>query len=460
MIYWGYLFLGSSMIIAHDAIGYQDSGALLKQHGWIGFFKTGPHREPFYILLISLSMRIADFLRIPYPYVQKAIQILFLVITQLLTLRLAKSLRINNAIAALTILYLGFSPALVNSTFSLFSEIATYPFVLAIILVSALAFKKVQSTFSAQIIILGLFWGALFTVSALTKVIFAYIVFVLLIPYLSLLFLGVTRKKYQQSLNALIFMVMVMLIFYPSLHFYKSLNKHFNGHYRLTDERGINMLYGATILRTEENGFSKLPMVLSTIPGWGVCESIYGRKRCFEWFQTGDAIVAPKKNEVYAKNWTEEQRNDFLFAELKERIMRHPLQYVLFISLEYWKTFFWESTKVGYVIYPGWLDHLFNTVVLKNALRLLMAFLTFVAFTDFTLETIRKVSLSGRIDPQESEKITIHVFMLLMIVSLTLLYSLFYILTRYIFPIVPLYLVMIGCFFHKRIFPNAAKSSA
>ncbi len=460
MMYWTYLFFASNMQIAHDAIGYQGLGALLKQQGWVGFFKTGPHREPFYVLLISLSMHVADFLHISYAYPQKIIQIFFLFITQLLTLKLARKLQINNVITALIILYIGLSPALVNSAFSLFSEIASYPFVPAIILVSASAFKKVQLKFSTQIIILGLLLGVLFTLVTFIKAIFEYIFFIFLVPYLSLLFLGIIQKKYQQSINALILIAMAGLIFYPSLHFYKSLNKHFNGHFSLTDSRGPHMLYGATILRTEKNGFKKLPIVLSTIPGWGVCQSLYGREKCFEWFQTGDGIAAQKKNEVYSKNFTRNQVNDFLLDESKRQILSNPLQYALFIFLEYWKTFFWESTKVGYVIYPGWLDHLFNTVVFKNALRLFMAFLTFAAFTDFTFETIRKFSLLRRIDSQESEKITIHLFMFLMIVSLTLLYSLFYILTRYIFPIVPLYLIIIGYFFHKRSLPKVFKNAA
>jgi len=130
-LYWLYLFLASQMEIAMDASGYEILGSRIYQQGWDEYFRTGPNREPLYPFVISLAMRIGDFFSWPYPAVQKTFQILMLGFSQLLALRILRTLKVNQIVRAFVILYLGFSPALVNSAFSLFSEILTYPLMLS-----------------------------------------------------------------------------------------------------------------------------------------------------------------------------------------------------------------------------------------------------------------------------------------------------------------------------------------
>jgi len=48
VIYWIYLVLNTRMIIEYDAIAYESLGKMLAQQGWVEFFRSGPHREPFY----------------------------------------------------------------------------------------------------------------------------------------------------------------------------------------------------------------------------------------------------------------------------------------------------------------------------------------------------------------------------------------------------------------------------
>ena len=144
-IYWIYLLFTSRMTIVYDAAVYEQLGAMLYHSGWIEFFKTGPHNEPVYPLLIAFSMRIADSFLIPYLTVQTCFQILILFSTQLLTLFILKRLQMSRGVKALTILYMGISPALVNATFSLFSEIATYPFILGIIIAGVKGWESILS---------------------------------------------------------------------------------------------------------------------------------------------------------------------------------------------------------------------------------------------------------------------------------------------------------------------------
>ena len=66
LCYWIYLACTTTMYISCDAIGYQGLGQLLKEKGFIAYFKTGPNREPIYPLLVALSMHWASFTGIAY----------------------------------------------------------------------------------------------------------------------------------------------------------------------------------------------------------------------------------------------------------------------------------------------------------------------------------------------------------------------------------------------------------
>ena len=73
LAYWGYLIFSSSMQISWDAIGYEKLGLIIYEKGWKEFFITGPHREPLYPFVISLSMGIADYFSVSYQLIQKIV---------------------------------------------------------------------------------------------------------------------------------------------------------------------------------------------------------------------------------------------------------------------------------------------------------------------------------------------------------------------------------------------------
>ena len=82
-LYWIYLVFTSRMTIAFDAIDYESLGKMLAEKGWIEFFRTGPHREPFYPALIAVCMRLGNFFGLSYQLIQVLIQFLILFLTQI-----------------------------------------------------------------------------------------------------------------------------------------------------------------------------------------------------------------------------------------------------------------------------------------------------------------------------------------------------------------------------------------
>ena len=62
----------------------------------------------------------------------------------------------------------------------------------------------------------------------------------------------------------------------------------------------------------------------------------------------------------------------------KDIILREPVQYSFFTLLEGFKTFFWESTKIGFVTYPRWLSSIFANTLFKGALRLVLSLFSMI----------------------------------------------------------------------------------
>ena len=119
-----------------------------------------------------------------------------------MALKLLKKLTINNTIIALTILYIGVSPTLVNSAFSLFSEIATYPLILGIICVAVKAWQSIlQENSTLKLAFLGLALGILFILITSVKAIFEFLLPILLLPYLILIIRSFTQKNKNNTIN-------------------------------------------------------------------------------------------------------------------------------------------------------------------------------------------------------------------------------------------------------------------
>lgn len=450
IVYWIYLLFTARVGVVFDAINYEDLGRMIYHEGWVKYFETGPNREPLYPFLIAISMRIADIFSVSYLYIQKFIQIIILLVTQVLTLKLLRKLEIDSKIIALTILYIGFSPAIVNSAFSLFSEIATYPLILGIIYVAVKAWRSIlQGNSCLKLTFLGLFLGVLFILITSTKAIFEFIFPILLLPYLVFIIRAFTQKDKKILTRSTVYILAALLSFGSFLHFFKSMNQKHNGTYAFAN-RGAWMLYGTVERRTIKMTPKKVLAAISMVPGDGVCIALFGKKECDYWTFNKTMELGVKKSGEIASSGTLPHKIDSKLIELsKQEILNNPIQYGFFHLLEGARMFFWESTQIGFVTYPAWLTKLFTFTPFKNTLRLIIGCFTIASFFYLFLFIFQNKNLLLDTENRRSEKLQICFFAFLIIIFFIQLYSFFCILTRYSFPIVPLYILSMAFLIQK-----------
>src|SRR5262245_4838131 len=71
LCYWVYLYFTTKMMVVFDSVGYENAGRLIFEKGWREYFVTGPEREPVYIFLIALSMKLGQIFGLHYQHFQK-----------------------------------------------------------------------------------------------------------------------------------------------------------------------------------------------------------------------------------------------------------------------------------------------------------------------------------------------------------------------------------------------------
>lgn len=445
IFYWIYLALNSKMAISCDAIEYEYLGRTIFQKGWMEYFKTGPNNEPFYPALIAFSMWIARISGASYQSIQILLQLSILFLTQILTLGILRLLKISNLLCALTILYLGISPAIVNSAFSLFSEIITYPLILVIVLLSYRSWLSFAGS-RRRVILLAIITGLLFAAMILIKGIFE-----LITPVFFLLFLlyALSTRNRKLIVNALIYLVVFFMVFYSLVNSYKSINKVLNGSFVITN-RGDWALYGNTARRMEPLTGERFLTALAYTPGENVCKSVFGEEKCRFWsFWVSDKFGRQKENELRAANMPTKAVHNSLILLSMQKALDNPGQYILLTALEGAKMFFWESTKIGFVAYPAGLEKLFNWTPFKDGLRLAVSLLTLLAF--FYLAALLWLERKNILKKDAAPLFLFLCF--LFILSYIISYALFMIVTRYALPITPLYLIIISYVLQKRCFP-------
>ena len=457
LAYWVYLAFSSSMLIDSDAQTYQKLGAFLSQEGWKAYFQTGPHREPLYPLLIAFSLRLSELCALSYEKTQVIIQIGILFLTQLLIYRVLKKLQVPNALAVGTLFYFGISPAIINSTFSLFSEIITYPFILVTVGIAAESWKALLKNRRSQSLGYGALLGINLTVLMFSKDIFELITPIFLLPFIYLFLRSLAFKNKTLVIQTSLFLITIVLIFYPPILAYKHANQTYNGKFTFTN-RGAWALYGNTARRMVPANRHQYLTALAYVPGEGVCHSLLGKENCFFW----SAISSDNFGHTMLKEWedvgiTPREIDELFIAFTKAEIASNPFQYTFFATLEGVKMFFWESTRIGWVNYPGWLQTIFDIRLFNNGLRFLTAVATMsgLGFLVYWVGRKRRLIL----EPEKGADTIYLFFLLYFIFAYTVAHSFFFILTRYAFPIVPLYLIAIA-YTLKNKFPAIDRRSA
>lgn len=443
-IYWIYLLFTSQMSIVYDAFTFQNLGKLLYHSGWIEFFKTGPNNEPVFPLLIAFSMRVADFFSISYQKIQTCLHILILFSSQLLTLAILRQIKISRSIEFIIILYMGISPAIVNAAFSLWSEIATFPLILGIILISVKSWEFILSNNYKRVILWGVCLAFAFIITTSIKALFEYIFIIFMAPYLFLMIKSIIKKERKILIGTLLFFLTTLVPFHAYLFSYKSLNQKYNGHFIFTD-RGPYLVYGNAVKRSEPLTLKRFLSGLAFVPGDGVCYKFFDKNECDFWsIFTSERYGSSKLGELKNNSVPNSEIDPILINLAKQEILEKPLQQSLLILVESFKMLFWESTLVGFVSYPPWLQKLFEFTPFKNVLRFLLFLITFISAMYTLRYTLRNKDQLFRLQGPRNKETHILFFILVFIISYTGWYSLFTINTRYASPIASLYLIMIA----------------
>ena len=464
LFYWTYLFFHTQMTFGADADCYRYLADKIHQHGWITFLREGPDREPFYLWLVSASMGIADYFHVAFRVVQKIFQVLILLLSQYMLYQILLRLKVGRVLAALTLFYFGFSPAIVNSTFSLYSEIAAYPFVLGMIYFGYLSWRDIHVGTLSKV----MWWGILISLSfmgaAFVKAIFQYIFLIYLIPYGYVVLYSLIKKDKGVFVKAFIFIIVSSSMLVSSVISYRFLNKYYNGTFDFTNRYDVN-LFGTIAKRVDHLSPQLMMAHLASVPGTGVCRAFFSEENCkycefFGMDQYRAAILPELLRNRSITDGEDRKRATLSFAF--EKISENPLQYFFLTAIESLKMAFWESTQIGFVLYPHFLKQLFNSMPIKNGIRLLVSLLTYFSLFYIIGQLYRWRSKLRDFKSDEVAGIQIGFFVLLIIVPFTGFYALFPILTRFALPIAALYLFCIaftaqGLTFGKKLHKKPAQ---
>ncbi len=436
--YWTYLSLATKMILAFDAIGYQELGKLLYTDGWIAYFKTGPNREPLYPFLISIAMHLEQVTGWAYVQFMAIFGMVLMFLTQLLTYLILRHLKVREGICALVLAYLAVSPALNNAAFSLYSEIAAFPLVLGIILFSHAAWKAVTKNDIPRSIAYGALLGFMLLAATLVKAVFECISPAYLLIWAVVSSVNMLRQRSFHIIPLLLGLAAGLAFYYVPITAYKGLNLKYNGHYAVTN-RGAWALYGSTARRVEPLTPQRFAAGLAYVPGEGVCASHFSAQDCAFWsFQESDRLGYAKNTEMIGQNLPPEAMNTALLKASVQQALHNPFQYFVLTALEGLKMFFWESTKIGFVEYPAWLEKIYDMKLLNNALRFLMSLLSLAAWIRLWFAPPKSGSMLAS-------------FIRWLILLYILFFAFFFILTRYALPLAPLYLIALGLWADQKL---------
>jgi len=443
LLFWAYLSCSTAMDVSADARGYNDLADRLLHGGFKEYLKDGPTREPLYPLLIALSKKLSSFFKTHFSYIIVVMQLSILFLTQLLIYTVLKRVKVNNTITALIILYFGMSPAMINSALSLFSEIITYPMIMFTIILSVLIWQNSLKENIPKVV----FYSILFTLNALlaisSKHILEYVYLFYLIPFIILMITQALKRKMIQSISLLLFMTIFLSGYAYGLSSYRNLNQQIHGLDTYKDYRAPFIIYGYAQRRTAPVTKNLLLGSILSIPGQAVCEK-YDPQACNANFKRDVYLIAyDKKAELLKDGFPENEIHAKLMQLSKKLILTKPFQYAFFNSMESMKFFFWESTQVSFVFYPKWLTHLHDMTIVRNGLRLIVALVTFAGiFWGFILLIKRKRDFLAISD--NGYQYQYFFFSLYFCLLFACLYSPVFVATRYAFPIVCLYCIVLG----------------
>ncbi len=444
-VFWAHLIFASRMNISMDARSYEGLGERIVERGFVdGYLKSGPRREPLYPLSIAFSMKMAELFGAQYQSIQKIFQVFLLFLTQVMALLILSRLRVREGVKMAAVLYIGLSPALINASMSLFSEIMSFPFVLATVYCLYRSWLLLLDAGIRRVLGWSLLTGLAFSLSVFSKGVFQYVYFLCLIPFVFRFFQSLASRDKRCLKNTAVFLFTVLLLFEGGVAGYKYLNKVHNGNYAFTN-RFDWMLFGSAYKRSREVTPRIVAAHVANIPGDGVCRMFFTREECAYCNFTTTDYYGLVDLERYLKGVPDDERSGETLRLTFRFIRENPAKFILFMLLEAPKLFFWESTQIGFVNYPDWLGKIYDAKAVRYGVRAVTGLLTAFGF----FYVLARVLAKGRRIFSGDGGAALPAFTLLVIVPFMALYSCYSILTRYALPVAPLYIICVAVFWDR-----------
>ena len=450
LLWWIYLFFTTQIVVVFDAASYEDLGKMIVHQGWGEFFRTGPNREPLFPAMVAWSMQLGEWWGIAYYYPLKMIGTLFLLLTMVFSYRLMRMLSIPRIIACLAVFYLGVSPVMTNSSMRLWSEFAAYPWVVLAVLWTIKSWRVMDNVADDRRGMLkaighGAMVGLMFLLIMSVKAVAEGVLLFYLWPFYGLIVASWRRGSFLKAKHVIMFCLAALLVFEGAVNMYKWENYQANGHFVFTP-RGDWFLYGNTACRMQPLSLRRLGAAVAYVPGLGVCPAIFGTDDCDFWSDRHAEDVAQAKREAFkAQGATEAELSQYYIYDSIRMILSNPLQAVGLWAVEAHKIFFWESS-IAFVAYPDWLEGIFYAPGLMNSLKIVLALFSWGAcvFSFCYLCFYRRAYWR-----QSHSQVWVLFWVLNFIFWFAAMYSVFFVIDRYAFPLVSLFLVLLAFMVHK-----------
>jgi hypothetical protein len=364
-------------------------------------------------------------------------------------------LSVSRAIACLVIFYFGISPVMTNSSMRVWSEFAAYPWVVLAVIWTIKSWRGLnnspddhwgRSRTVGHALMVALMFLLIMSVKAVAEGVLLFYLW----PFYWLIFSKWRSGGFLKAKQAVLFCLIVLVTFEGVVNIYRLQNYFSNGHFTYTT-RGDWALYGNTARRMQPLSPRRLGAAVAFVPGMDICHATFGVDDCDFWSaRHSDDITFQKQGELSARGVTEEASSRYFIHTSIKMILSNPLQEVMLMIIEAHKMFFWESS-IAFVAYPDWLERIFYSSGFTDITKIILAFLSWAgcvfAFC-YLCYRLWKPSLASK----EQDGALLWVFNF--IFWYMAMYSLYFILDRYSFPLVSLFMVLIAFLLHKivRIF--------
>ena len=161
-----------------------------------------------------------------------------------------------------------------------------------------------------------------------------------------------------------------------------------------------------------------------------------------------DDLGAKKRGEV-ALTFPPEKVDQELIRLAIMKALENPVQYLFLTAIEGAKMLFWESSRSGMATYPAWLERILWNFTFDAGLIIVSSLLTLISLTLLGVTIFRKRALIFSSTENHESPETLLFFIFFLILTFVGLYSFFFILDRYSYPIASLYIVLIAWMMNK-----------